>query len=192
MHDETGDQIDFRLNPNQGWRFDEAVRVSASLDDVGVYLLYLEHPIRVDVYGMLAKLRERTTQPIGPNGDTYIAHNQTKMIKKNAQDVAIIDITPVGGISAVRQLAGIAEDPGVPATHHSMFDLGVRIAAIVHIVNGIPGFNLPPDSVYYAYEYDILAESLSVEDGAIPVLDGPGLGVEVDEYKVADYATDLD
>jgi L-Ala-D/L-Glu epimerase len=192
MHDETEGRLDFRLDPNQGWRFDEAVRVAASLGDAGIYLQYLEQPIRVDAHGTLAKLRERTAQPIGPNEDTYIAHNLTEMIQKDALDVAVLDMTPAGGISAVRQLASIAEDAGVPATHHCAFDLGVRTAAIVHTVSGVPGFNLPPDSVYYAWEDDVLVEPLTVEDGAIPVPDNPGLGIEVDERKIAEYAIDLD
>jgi L-alanine-DL-glutamate epimerase-like enolase superfamily enzyme len=192
MHDEVDGRLDFRLDPNQGWRVDEAVRVGAALADAGVYLQYMEQPIRVDAHGTLAKLRERTTQPIGPNEDTYIAHNLTEMIRRDALDVAVLDMTPAGGIAAVRQLAGIAEDAGVPATHHCAFDLGVRTAAIVHTVSGVPGFNLPPDSVYYGWEDDVLADPLTVEDGAIPVPDGPGLGVEVDEGKVEEYRIDLD
>ena len=187
MHDEVDGHLDFRLDPNQGWRFDEAVRVGASLADHNVYVQYLEQPIRVDSHGTLAKLRERTAQPIGPNEDTYIAHNLTEMIRRDALDTAVLDMTPAGGISAVRQLAGIAEDAGVPATHHCAFDLGVRTAAIVHTVASVPGFNLPPDSVYYAWEDDVLVEPLDVEDGAIPVPEGPGLGVEVDEDKINEY-----
>jgi L-alanine-DL-glutamate epimerase-like enolase superfamily enzyme len=190
MHDEVDGQLDFRLDPNQGWRFDEAVRVAASLDDAGVYLQYLEQPIRVDTHGTLAKLRERTTQPIGPNEDTYIPHNLTELIRRDALDVAVLDMTPAGGISAVRQLAGIAEDAGVPATHHCAFDLGVRTAAIAHTVSSVPGFTLPPDTVYYAWEDDVLVDPLTVTGGAIPVPDGPGLGIEVDEQKLAEYAVD--
>jgi L-alanine-DL-glutamate epimerase-like enolase superfamily enzyme len=187
MHDEVNGQLDFRLDPNQGWRFDEAVRVGASLADRNVYVQYLEQPIRVDSHGTLAKLRERTAQPIGPNEDTYVAHNLTEMIRRDALDVAVLDMTPAGGISAVRQLAGIAEDAGVPATHHCAFDLGVRTAAIVHTMASVPGFNLPPDSVYYAWEDDVLVEPLNVEDGAIPVPERPGLGVKVDEDKIDEY-----
>jgi L-alanine-DL-glutamate epimerase-like enolase superfamily enzyme len=190
MHDEVDGELEFRLDPNQGWRFDEAVRVAASLDHAGVYLQYLEQPIRVDSHHTLANLRERTTQPIGPNEDTYIPHNLTEMIRAGALDVAVLDMTPAGGISAVRQLAGIAEDAGVPATHHCAFDLGIRTAAIAHTVSGVPGFNLPPDTVYYAWEDDVVVDPLSVTDGAITVPDGPGLGVEVDERKLAEYAID--
>jgi len=191
MHDEVDGQLNFRLDPNQGWRFDEAVRVAASLDDAGVYLQYLEQPIRVDAHGTLAKLRERTTQPVGPNEDTYIQHNLTEMIRRDALDVAVLDMTPAGGISAVRQLAGIAEDAGVPATHHCAFDLGIRTAAIAHTVSSVPGFTLPPDTVYYAWEDDILVDPLTVTEGTIPVPDGPGLGIEVDERKLAEYTIDV-
>jgi len=187
MHEAVDGRLDFRLDPNQGWSLDEAVRVAASLADAGVYLQYLEQPIRVDAHASLARLRERTAQPIGPNEDTYIARNLREMIERGALDVAVLDLTPAGGITAVRQLAGIAEDAGVPATHHCAFDLGVRTAAIAHTVYGIPGFTLPPDTVYYAWEDDILTDPLTIEDGAIRVPEGPGLGVEVDEAKVERY-----
>lgn len=187
MHDEVDGQIDFRLDPNQGWRFDEAVRVGAALADKGVYVQYLEQPIRVDAHGSLAKLRERTVQPIGPNEDTYISHNLSELIHRDALDVAVLDMTPAGGISGVRQLAGIAEDNGVPAVHHCAFDLGVRTAAILHTVCGVPGFTMPPDSTYYAWQDDVIENPLPVRSGAIPVPDDPGLGVAIDREKIEEY-----
>lgn len=80
----------------------------------------------------------------------------------------------------------------MPATHHCAFDLGVRTAAIVHTVSSVPGFTLPPDSTYYAWEDDVLAEPLSVDNGAIPVPDWPGLGVEVDREKVEEFRIPLE
>lgn len=187
MHDEVDGRLDFRVDPNQGWSLDEAVRVAASLEDAGIYLQYMEQPIRVDSHTALARLRERTRQPIGPNEDTYIPRNLRKLIERGALDVAVVDMTPAGGITALRQLAGIAEDAGVPLVHHCAFDLGIRTAAILHAVTGIPGFTLPPDSVYYAWEEDILTDPLSVENGAIAVPDDPGLGIEVDKDSLDEY-----
>ncbi|WP_436912228.1 mandelate racemase/muconate lactonizing enzyme family protein [Halosimplex marinum] len=184
MHDAVDGELDFRLDPNQGWSLEDAVRVGAALQDEGVYLQYMEQPIRVDAHASLTRLRQRTTQPIGPNEDTYIARNLREMIERGALDVAVLDMTPAGGISAVRQLAGIAEDAGVPAAHHCAFDLGIRTAAIAHAVSGIPGFTLPMDTVYYAWTDDILEEPLTIRDGSIVVPDGPGLGVSVDEDRL--------
>jgi L-alanine-DL-glutamate epimerase-like enolase superfamily enzyme len=189
MHDAVDGELEFRLDPNQGWSLKDAVRVGASLADANVYLQYMEQPIRVDAHSSLTRLRQRTSQPIGPNEDTYIARNLREIIERGAMDVAVLDMTPAGGIAAVRQLAGIAEDAGVPATHHCAFDLGVRSAAIVHTVSSVPGFTLPPDTIYYGWEDDVLADPLTIDDGSIVVPDGPGLGIEVDESKVEAYET---
>lgn len=191
MDDEVNGQLDFRLDPNQGWRLDEAIRVAETLADAGVYLQYLEQPIRVDAHESLAKLRERTSQPIGPNEDTYIAHNLRRLIEKGALDVAVVDMTPAGGIAGLRQLAAIADDAGVPMAHHCALDLGIRTAAVLHAVTGIPGFSLPPDTVYYGWEDDIIENPLTIEDGSMTVPDGPGLGVTVDESKLAKYQLDM-
>lgn len=190
MDDEVDGQLAFRLDPNQGWRFDEAVRVGASLADRGVYLQYMEQPIRIDAHESLAKLRERLPQPIAPNEDTYVSHNLRSIVARGGADAAVVDLTPVGGIAALRQQAAIAEDAGLALAHHCAFDLGIRTAAILHAVTGIPGFSLPPDSVYYAWADDVIADPFEVVDGAIEVPDGPGLGVEVDEDKLDEYRID--
>lgn len=188
MHDETDGELDFRLDPNQGWRLDEAVRVGARLRDAGVYLQYLEQPIRVDTHESLAKLRSRLSQPIGPNEDLYITHNLKDLIKAGALDVAVVDMTPAGGITGLRQLAAIAEDAGIPMAHHCAFDLGVRTAAILHAVSSIPGFSLPPDTTYYAWEDDVIEDPFTISDGSIMVPDDPGLGITVDESKLERYS----
>jgi len=187
MHEEVDGELDFRLDPNQGWSLEDAVRVGAALEDAGVYLQYMEQPIRVDAHTSLARLRQRTRQPIGPNEDTYVAHNLRELIERGALDVAVLDMTPAGGITAVRQLAGIAEDAGVPAVHHCAFDLGIRTAAIAHTVSSVPGFTLPADTVYYAWEDDVLEDRLTLENGRIEVPEGPGLGIDVDPDKLAEY-----
>ena len=188
MHDEVDGQLEFRLDPNQGWTLDQAVRVGAMLADAGIYLQYMEQPIRVDSHRALARLRERIPQPIGPNEDTYIPHNLRDLIEAGAVDVAVLDLTPMGGIAGLRQAAAIAEDAGLPFTHHCAFDLGVRTAAILHAVYGIPGFSLPPDTVYYGWQDDIITEPFTIENGAMTVPDAPGLGVEVDADKLDEYA----
>ena len=187
MDDEADGELEFRLDPNQGWRLDEAVRVGARLADHGVYLQYLEQPIRVDTHESLAALRQRSPQPIAPNEDTYIKHNLKSLIRHGAVDVAVVDMTPLGGISALRQVAGIAEDAGLGLTHHCAFDLGIRTAAILHAVSGIPGFSLPPDTVYYAWEDDVITDPFEVVDGALSVPQTPGLGITVDRDKLDTY-----
>lgn len=112
------------------------------------------------------------------------------MIDAGAIDVAVVDLTPAGGISGVRQLANIAEDGGISLAHHCAFDLGIRTAAILHTVYGTPGFNLASDTAYFGWEANILEEPFVIEDGCLTVPDGPGLGIAVDMDVVEEYRTD--
>lgn len=187
MHDEVNGELEFRLDPNQGWSLDQAVRVGAHLEDAGVYLQYLEQPIRVNAHESLATLRKRVQHPIAPNEDTYIPNNLQSLVETGAMDVAVLDLTPAGGISGLRQQASIVEDAGIPFTHHCAFDLGIRTAAILQAVSGLPGFSLPPDTAYYAWEDDIIETRFDATDGTMTARDAPGLGIDVDRDLIAEY-----
>jgi L-alanine-DL-glutamate epimerase-like enolase superfamily enzyme len=189
MHEATDGELDLRVDPNQGWTMDEAVRVGAALEDRGVYLQYMEQPIRVDAHDSLARLRERLRQPIAPNEDTYRAHNLRSLVESAAADAVVVDMVPAGGITGLREAASVAADAGVSLVHHSA-GLGVKHAAMLHAVTGLPGFAHAPDTVYYTYADDVLAERLTIEDGQMAVPEGPGLGVEVEESKLREYAAE--
>ena len=187
MYHEVEGDLQFRLDPNQGWSLDQAVRVGAALEDAGIYLQYMEQPIRVNAHESLSTLRQRLRQPIAPNEDTYIPNNLRSLIETGSMDVAVLDLTPAGGICGLRQQASIVEDAGVPFTHHCAFDLGIRTAAILHAVHGLPGFSLPPDTTYYAWQDDIITDPFEVTDGCMRVPEAPGLGIEVDREMVTRY-----
>lgn len=190
MHEATDGELDLRIDPNQGWTFEETVRAAARLEDAGVSLQYLEQPVRVDTFGTYAKLRSRLRTPIAVNEDTYVRHNLTHLVRADAIDVALVDLVPAGGISRVKEQVAVARDAGVSVSHHNGFDLGIKTAAVLHTVATTPGLDVAPDTVYYGWDDYLLEDPLPVDDGAMPVPDGPGLGITVDESKVETYRTD--
>ncbi|WP_339105959.1 mandelate racemase/muconate lactonizing enzyme family protein [Haloterrigena salinisoli] len=190
MHDEVDGQLEFRLDPNEGWTTEEAVRVAASLEDEGIYLQYLEQPMRIDNFGSFKRLRERLQTPIAANEDMYFRHNLLELIKRDAIDAGVIDMVPAGGLQAAKRLAGIADDAGISLSHHCAFDLGIKSAALAHLVATTPAINLPPDSVYYAWDEHIIEEPFDLSDGTLPIPEAPGLGITVDESNVEKYRID--
>lgn len=183
MDDEVDGELEFRIDPNQTWSFEEAVRVGARLEDAGVYVQYLEQPISIETYGAYKRLRERLRQPIAANDDTYFSRNFYNLVREDAIDVGVVDCA-ASGIAGVKKLAGIAEDSSVTLAHHCGFDLGVKTAAMVHTVSSTPAFTLPSDTIYYAWAEHIAEDPFEVRDGQIEVPDDPGLGVTVDESQV--------
>jgi L-alanine-DL-glutamate epimerase-like enolase superfamily enzyme len=189
MHDEVDGRLEFRLDPNQLWQFEDAVRVGAMLEDAGIYLQYMEQPIRVDSFGTLKRLRQRLKTPIAVNEDAYFQRNLSMAASQDAVDAAVVDLVPAHGILGLKRLAGVASDFGISLAHHSNFDLGIKNAAKLHTIATTPAVNLPIDTVYYAYEDYILENPLEIEDGRFVVPDEPGLAA-VDESKVEQYRLD--
>ena len=191
MDDAVDGDLEFRLDPNQMWDVQDAVRVGASLEEAGIRLQYMEQPVRIDSIGTLKRLRERLTTPIaGGNEDLYVPRNLYYLVREDAIDVGQPDLVPAGGILAARREASVAAEANVPLAHHCGFDLGLKEAAKAHLMASTPAFKLAADSVYYALEDDILEEPLSIEDGRLEVPDRPGLAGPVDEEKVEQYRLD--
>lgn len=190
MHDAVDGELDFRLDPNQGWSFEAAVRAGAALEDAGVYLQYLEQPCRIDTYGTYETLRNRLRTPLAVNEDTYFERNFSHLLRREAVDVGVIDLIPAGGILRAQELAANAAEAGVSLSHHCGFDLGIKTAAMLHLVAATPAIDLPPDSVYYAWDEYLLEEPFELSDGAYSVPTEPGLGITVDEGTVERLRTD--
>ena len=84
-------------------------------------------------------------------------------------------------------MAALAEAARVPCVFHCAHDLGLKTAAMLHVVASSPGFTLANDCTYYGLEDDIITPLHHIERGTLAVPEGPGLGVHVDEAKVAKY-----
>ena len=188
MHEAVDGDLEFRLDPNQLWSVDQAVRVGARLEERGIYLQYLEQPVRVDSIGTLKRLRERLKTPVaGGNEDMFKPHNLFLLAREDAIDAADPDVISSGGITGVRREAGVAAEANISLAHHSNFDFGFKNAAKLHVMSTTPAFNLATDSVYYALEDDFLETRLEITDGEMVVPDRPGLAGDVDEGTVEEY-----
>ena len=83
----------------------------------------------------------------------------------------------------------VAEAAGLVCTVGSNLELGVANAAMIHLALATPAIDadtFPCDilSPFY-YDEDILTEPLPIKAGEARAPQGPGLGVELDEEKVA-------
>ena len=70
---------------------------------------------------------------------------------------------------------------------HCAHDLGLKTAAMLHVVASTPNFPLANDCTYYGLEDDVLADPFVIHGGKLPVPEAPGLGIEVSLDKVRRY-----
>jgi len=185
IRDGVGDKLKLRIDPNMGYAPEVAFPLACDLEKY--HLEYFEQPMPGGLIADAARLRRQTKTPIGLNESVTTLDVVLQILQLGAADVILPDTYQCFGILGVKKVAALAEAAGIPCVFHCAHDLGLKTAAMLHVVASTPNFPLANDCTYYGLEDDIITPLHKVERGYMPVPEGPGLGVTVDEAKLQKY-----
>ena len=185
IRDGVGDRLKLRIDPNMGYASEVAFPLARDLEKYN--LEYFEQPMPQGLIADAAQLRRSTRTPIGLNESVTTPEVALQILQLHAADVLLPDTYQCSGILGVKKVAALAEAAGVTCVFHCAHDLGLKTAAMLHVVASSPGFTLANDCTYYGLVDDIITPLHRIERGYMEVPEAPGLGVNVDEKKVAKY-----
>lgn len=174
-----------RFDPNGAFGVEEAIRFARGIEDLDND--YLEDP----TWGMngMRRVRENTSIPLATNTVVVNFEQLAANVRDPAVDVILLDTTFWGGIRACVKAAGVCETFQLGVAVHSSGELGIQLATMLQLGAVVPNLSFAADAHYHHLRDDIIAGGkLPYVDGAIAVPDGPGLGVELDRDKLAEYA----
>ncbi|TQS44742.1 galactonate dehydratase [Cryptosporangium phraense] len=151
--------------------------------------LLVEEPLLPEHSARLAELVACSTVPVATGERLY---HRSDFLPALTAGVSIVqpDLSHAGGISEVRRIASLAETHGALLAPHC--PLGpIALAASLHVALATPNFLIQEQSmgIHYNVGADLLdylvdPAPLTITDGYIGRLSGPGLGVSVDEAAV--------
>ena len=197
----VGDSMEIMVDANQGWRAEPlvpgprwdvstAADVSRALEEYGVY--WLEEPLdRMDYDGM-RELRAKTNIRIAGGEINSRFQEYAALVSNRCLDVLQPDATFVGGISTSKKIAALAQANGLGFAPHTWTN-GIGLLINLHVMAASPNCEFcefpydPPGWTLDARD-GILAENIDIDaDGFVHVPDRPGLGIVIDEDKLAKY-----
>jgi O-succinylbenzoate synthase len=175
--------LPLQVDANSAYTLEDAPRLRA-LDEFG--LLLIEQPLAHDDIIDHAKLQAGLATPVCLDESIHSAEDARKAIEIGACRVINIKVSRVGGLREARRVHDVCRERGVPVWCGGMHEFGIGRAANVAIA-GLPGFTLPGDvsgsDKYYAE--DLVEPPIRAVEGRVPLPDGPGLGHEPDEGRIA-------
>jgi D-galactarolactone cycloisomerase len=190
----VGDRMTIMVDANQAqssgnwqpglmWDYRRAVETARELQRLGVY--WLEEPLPRYHFKQLARLNAEVDLAIAGGENNPGLHEFVDMLENNVYDILQPEGMVLGGMSAVRRVAVLADAYGKKVVpHHGGRGLGT--IAHLHMVCALanaPFLELLHDPPIGEYEHgwSILTESPVVDgEGYIAAPQGPGLGVEID------------
>ncbi len=113
------------------------------------------------------------------------AHVAVRLARHEAVDIFNLGVG-YSGMTACQKVFGLAELCGIKTLLGSTVELSIGTAARAHVAAAMPNLDFPsyPSGPLVYYE-QIVKEKVRYEEGHIIVPDGPGLGVEIDEERLA-------
>ena len=182
-----GKQVTLRVDCNQAFTRNEAVRVIQALEQFDLELA--EQPVAWhDLMGMGMVARNVRT-PVMPHETLLDRFDALHLIESGGAGVFGLKLDRPGGFVNVKKVNALAELNNIPCFMCSSIELGISTSAAAHLAVSQKNIRLASEfSGPQTISDDIVKNPIPIKDGYAKPWDAPGLGVELDEKKLAKYA----
>jgi muconate cycloisomerase len=193
----VGPDVAITVDGNQGYPSPrEAIRVLEEMMEHRI--LFAEQP--VEGIEAMAEIARALDLPLMHDEGAWTPQDVVRIIRQGAGDIVSLYTTKPGGLWPARKMAAVAEAGGLSANVNGSAETGVGNAANLHLAASAPAARhacvvpvtgidatKPTRVAGRFYLDDIVREPFRYEDGCLLVPDGPGLGITLDEDKLAKY-----
>jgi L-alanine-DL-glutamate epimerase-like enolase superfamily enzyme len=177
VREAAGDDVQIRVDANQGWTVKQAVDVLNKIEKYKIQ--FAEQPVSAQDIKGLREVRRNSPIPIMADESVHSPRDALRLIRAEAVDLINIKLMKCGGILNGRKIAEVAEAARVPCMIGCMSESEIGIAAAAHLAAGVKNIQ------YADLDSDLLLKDKLVKKGGAGVKDSArtfskicGLGVE--------------
>jgi muconate cycloisomerase len=183
-----GDSARLRVDYNQAYSPDDAVRAIAAIAPYGIDCA--EQPVRADDWLGMARVQRAVTVPVMAHEGCFSFTDFTVLLELGAVGILGVNTERPGGITQALRAIDYAARRGLGTVLHNQ-PLGIASAAQVHLGAAraaVLGHAMELFG-HVMLEDDLIEEPLDYAGGRVRVPEGPGLGVALDLAALDRYAT---
>jgi L-alanine-DL-glutamate epimerase-like enolase superfamily enzyme len=182
-----GDDFDLMIDIGKGWsNAREGIDRARRMADYNPF--WIEEPFWPDAYAQYAALAAAVPIPIAGGEEEATQADFERLIEQGNVEIVQPDVTRAGGISECLRIADYAKRKGRRCIPHA-WSTGIIKAATLQVLAAME------EAEYMEYciqttelNQRLVAERFPVVDGMVAIPDRPGLGIELDEAALAEFA----
>jgi len=187
-----GPAVKLMIDSNHAFALREALDLVRRVEDCDIF--WFEEPLAPDDYEGYRELRRRSSIPIAGGECEYGVAGFHQLFNAHAVDIAQPDICACGGLTEVQRIAALARAHHVALTPHC-WGTGIGFAVGLHFLSTV---DLLPDRLQMPEPFlemdrtenalrDELTTRFQPSNSRVAVPDNPGLGVDVDLGRLAEF-----
>jgi o-succinylbenzoate synthase len=181
LRDAVGTDVRIRVDANQDWTEDEAIRALRAMAPLG--LEYAEQPVPADPIESMARVRRQTGVPLAADEAVLDLASARRLLDEKAADILVLKPQVLGGLHTARAVAEMARERGARVVVTTMLESVVGRTGALHFAASLG----PNPHAHGVAAGELLARDLapgpSFEGGGVRVPGTAGLGVAVENAE---------
>jgi len=161
IRESVGDNIQLRIDANQGWTPKQAIEALNKMEKYNIQ--FAEQPVLAEDLRGLVNVRKNSPIPVMADESVHSPEDALRLIQAEAVDMINIKLMKSGGILKGRKIVAVAEAAGIPCMIGCMGESEIGIAAGAHLAAGVKNIQ------YADLDSDILLKDKLVKRGGIKV-----------------------
>jgi L-alanine-DL-glutamate epimerase-like enolase superfamily enzyme len=180
IREALGDAMDVAVEFHGLWSLTPATKLVRAVEAYDP--LWVEDVIRKGDLEAYARLGDATTAPLCVSERLMGRYEFRQALRTGAVDVVMPDLCWTGGLTEARAIADLAESEHLPVAPHNSGGPVLHFAD-AHLAATIPNLYVMETirDRYDGWHQNLVTDSLVVEDGTLPLPEGPGLGTQLRE-----------
>ena len=180
-----GANVKLLVDANGAYTAAESIALAKDLVKLDVY--WLEEPVHPEFLDDLARIRRRVDLPLASGEWLGSWHQFRDLLKAEAVDVIMPNITRCGGITGMMKIADMAALENVTVAPHGV-GAGVGIAAAIAACAVMPNFLIYEyNQLFNPLRHSVMREPIHFEGGVLRPNAGKGLGLSLNEETIERY-----
>lgn len=189
IREAVGADFNLRIDANAGYDADTSIKLAKMVAPFNLQLF--EQPVPADDIAGMARVRKAANAvgvPVMADESVLDHASLINIIRMNAADIVKVKVMKQGGFLNTRRMIATAEAAGIRCVVGHGFGLGVNTMCEIMLAatsdNVIDGLECVGP---LKTKDDIVTHKLDLTKGSIALPSGPGLGVTLDDAKLAKY-----
>lgn len=183
----VGDAIAIRVDANAGYAPTDAMVVARALG--GLNIEHFEQPVAAENLPAMARLLQLGAVSIMADESVHTAEDAMRVVRANAADGIKVKMSKVGGFIEARRIVDVAESAGLKLIIGNGICSSIEAASELQLACAYPHVYPVAEMVGPAkLAGDLATLPFDLSGGKIVLAEGSGLGVDLCEQRLREYA----
>lgn len=176
----VGDDLQLRIDANQGWDFNTALEVLTAIAQYNIQ--FCEQPMRHWEDEKMPQLKKLSPVKLMADESVFDHHDAERLLKGEACDYVNIKFSKSGGMLEAAKIDSVCQEYGIKCMMGGMLESRVALSAAAHFIMAHPNIQFyDMDTCLIGHKVDPVVGGLQYNGFSPVITDAIGIGADVND-----------